>query len=96
MSGRSDAFAVGNRVRVKVSNSAGHHRAPRYVHGRCGRIESYVGRFGLPDDLAEPGRPVRTDRLFTVCFRAEALWGADGHPSDSVYVDLYSLYLEPA
>jgi hypothetical protein len=87
-------FAVGDTVRVKVANPGGHNRAPRYVRGRCGRVERYVGSFGLPDDIAVPGRPVRTADLFTVRFPATELWGPDGNPSDCVHLDLYSLYLE--
>lgn len=89
-------FAVGDLVRVIVSNPRGHHRAPRYVRGRCGRIDRYVGEFGLPDDLADPGREVRTDRLFSVRFRSVDLWGTDGNPADVVYLDLFSRYLERA
>lgn len=89
-------FAIGDRVRVTVDNPGGHNRAPRYVRGRCGRIDGYVGEFGFPEDLAEPGRVVRGDRLFTVVFRSEELWGSAGHPSDSVRLDLFSRYLERA
>jgi hypothetical protein len=89
-------FAVGDHVRVVVANPGGHHRAPRYVRGRRGRVERCLGEFGLPDDLAEPGREVRTAHLYSVRFRSEELWGADGNASDSVLLDLFSLYLERA
>jgi nitrile hydratase len=51
-------FAVGDNVRARVMNPAGHTRLPRYLRGRTGRIERVFGAHVFPDRHAHGG--VRT------------------------------------
>ncbi len=87
--------AVGDLVRVRTDNPCGHSRTPGYVRGRLGQVQVSLGRFANPAGLALPVAVVRLEQLFTVCFRATELWGAQGHPGDRVCVDLFGSTLEP-
>jgi hypothetical protein len=91
------AFEVGDQVRAKVIHPDGYDRLPTYLKGRRGAIHAYPGSFWHPEDLArgEMGGPGA--HCYTVRFSAEELWGPDAeNPDDSVCVDLFENYLEPA
>ena len=88
-------FRVGDRVRVRNRHPHGHTRAPRYVRGRTGTIESSHGTFVFPDAHAH-GKGPQPQPLHSVRFTAAELWGRDGDPDSLVYVDLWEGYLEPA
>lgn len=89
------AFAVGDAVRARVIHPAGHTRLPRYVRGRCGTVIALHGSHVFPDShaagLGEDPRP-----LYTVRFAARELWGADAAEHDTISLDLWEPYLEPA
>lgn len=89
-------FRVGDLVLTRNLNPAGHTRLPRYARGRSGVIDCDHGVFIFPDTHAATGEKV-PQRLYSVRFTAETLWGSDA-PSmyDAVYVDLFESYLEPA
>jgi nitrile hydratase len=87
-------YHVGDRVRALNRHPLGHTRAPRYVRSRVGVIHEHHGAHVLPDLNAEGTRVGR--HLYTVRFEARALWGADADARNSVYVDLWEDYLEPA
>ena len=86
------AFKVGDKVRARNLNPAGHTRLPRYARGRQGVIERCHGAHVFPDSHAHGGgedpRP-----LYTVRFTARELWGPDA-AGDSVSLDLWEPYLE--
>ena len=90
------AFEPGDRVLVRTADKPGHVRTPGYLRGRAGRIESVLGEFRNPEELAygftgEPERP-----LYKVGFRQADLWdGYDGCDSDLLYADVYEQWLEP-
>jgi len=88
-------FVVGDRVRARNLNPAGHTRLPRYVRGRTGVVERLHGAHVFPDVHAHGGgedpRP-----LYTVRFSARELWGPDAPERDSVSLDLWEPYLERA
>jgi nitrile hydratase len=86
-------FKVGDRVRARTINPAGHTRLPRYVRGRVGTIERDHGGHVLPDTNAH-FRGECPERLYGVRFTGEELWGEHGR--DSVHLDLWESYLEPA
>ncbi len=86
-------FQAGERVRVLNRHPRGHTRAPRYVRGRIGVIESCNGTFVFPDAHAH-GKGPQPRPLYTVRFSATELWGQDGAPGDAVHVDLWEDYLE--
>jgi nitrile hydratase len=86
-------FAIGERVRARNLNPTGHTRLPRYVRGRIGTVERRHGAHVLPDANAH-FRGERPEALYGVRFTAAELWGADRR--DSVHLDLWESYLEPA
>jgi len=89
------AFQVGDRVRARNLNPKGHTRLPRYARGRVGVIERLHGAHVLPDSNAH-GLGEDPRYLYSVSFTARELWGPDAHPRDSVRLDLWEPYLEPA
>jgi len=89
------AFQVGDRVRARNLNPTGHTRLPRYARGRIGVIERRHGAHVLPDSNAH-GLGEDPRYLYSVSFSARELWGPDAHPRDSVRLDLWEPYLEPA
>jgi nitrile hydratase len=86
-------FQVGDRVRARNLNPAGHTRLPRYVRGHVGTIERAHGAHVLPDANAH-FRGECPEPLYGVRFTSAELWGAAGR--DSVHLDLWESYLEPA
>jgi hypothetical protein len=89
------AFEPGDRVRVRAAEKPGHVRTPGYLRGKEGRIDSVLGTFRSPEDLAyglsgEPERP-----LYKVEFLQTEVWGSyQGPASDRLYADLYEQWLE--
>jgi hypothetical protein len=86
-------FTVGDRVRARVMNPAGHTRLPTYLRGRPGRIEHVLGTLPFPDRRAA-GIAGATQTAYTVRFATADVWGADGDPRGSVCADLFESYLE--
>ena len=74
---------------------AGHTRLPRYARGKTGSIVSHHGAHVLPDASAH-GKGDMPQHLYTVRFAARELWGERANPRDSVHLDLWESYLEPA
>ena len=70
------------------------HR-PRYARGRFGTINRDHGVFVLPDTNAH-FLGEKPQHVYSVCFAARELWGAQAGEKDSVYVDMWDEYLEPA
>jgi nitrile hydratase len=89
------AFAVGDRVRARNLNPRGHTRLPRYVRGRVGVIARRHGAHVFPDVHAHGGGE-HPRHLYSVRFTARELWGEAGRETDSVHLDLWEPYLEPA
>jgi nitrile hydratase len=88
-------FARGEAVRACNVHPAGHTRLPRYARGRQGVVVADHGGFVFPDTNAA-GEGECPARLYTVRFRACELWGEAAHPRDTVSIDLWEPYLEPA
>jgi nitrile hydratase len=90
-------FGPGARVLVRRSESPGHLRTPHYVRGSIGVVERVCGPYPNPEELAygRDGLPARP--LYRVRFRQADLW-ADypGPPADSVEVEVFEHWLEPA
>jgi nitrile hydratase beta subunit len=88
-------FQVGQRVRARNMNPIGHTRLPRYARGRTGTIERDHGVFVFPDTnalfLGE-----KPQHVYTVLVTARELWGEQASRHDSVYIDMWDDYLEPA
>jgi nitrile hydratase beta subunit len=88
-------FAIGQRVRARNMQPAGHTRLPRYARGKTGSIITHRGAHVLPDASAHGGGD-SPQHLYTVRFMARELWGERANTRDSVHLDLWESYLEPA
>jgi nitrile hydratase subunit beta len=90
-------FRVGQRVRARDINPMGHTRSPRYVRGRLGTVERMCGVEPLWDTDTD-GRSVtaKPQPVYSVRFPARELWGEKSNQLDSIYVDMWEDYLEPA
>ena len=86
-------YHVGDQVRARNIHPKGHTRIPRYVRGRLGVIDRDHGVFIFPDTNAVfAGK--RPQHLYSVCFTAREIWGAEAVITDKVYVDMWDDYLE--
>jgi nitrile hydratase len=88
-------FHVGQRVRARNIHPVGHTRLPRYARGKSGTIDRDHGVFVFPDTNAHY-LGEKPQHVYSVRFAARELWGEGAAPRDSVYVDLWDDYLEPA
>jgi nitrile hydratase len=92
------AFASGAAVRVRDDwperRGPCHVRTPHYLRGRTGRILRPLGRYPDPGALAF-GRPAAALALYHVVFDQAPIWG-EGSSADSLLVELYETWLEPA
>jgi len=88
-------FRIGESVRVINRHPRGHTRAPRYVRGHAGEIVRDHGIFVFPDTHAVDGTQ-KPQHVYAVRFAAAELWGDEVSQRDSVMVDLWDDYLEPA
>ena len=90
-------FHVGDRVCVRAADPPGHVRTPYYTRGHCGVVEANAGSFANPEELAygrsgEPPIP-----LYHVRFQQRELWpDYAGAAGDSIVVDIFEHWLEPA
>lgn len=93
---RPAAFAVGDRVRLRNMQPAGHTRLPRYVRGHTGTVEIVHGVHVFPDTHATQPAADEGHWLYTVRFDARELWGEAADPTVSVSVDAWEPYMERA
>jgi len=88
-------FHAGERVRARNINPVGHTRLVRYARSKTGTIHVDHGVFVFPDTnalfLGE-----KPQHVYSVRFAARELWGEQAPPQDSVYIDMWDDYLEPA
>ena len=90
-------FSPGDLVRARNLHPRGHTRQPRYVRGRVGTVVEDFGVYALQDSDAAGQQPGdRPQHVYSVRFEARELWGDRAGAGDSVYVDLWEDYLEPA
>ncbi len=86
-------FSVGDTVRTRLLQPAGHTRLPRYARGRVGKIARLHGTHVFPDTsahrLGENPQP-----LYSVEFAAAELWGPGVNAKDKLYLDLWEDYLD--
>jgi nitrile hydratase subunit beta len=88
-------FRSGQRVRARNINPIGHTRLPRYARGKFGTIHLDHGVFVFPDTNAH-FLGEKPQHVYSVRFTARELWGEQAAPHDSVYLDMWDDYLEPA
>jgi nitrile hydratase subunit beta len=87
-------FAVGQTVRARKINPAGHTRLPRYARGSTGVVDRIHGAHVFPDSNAH-FRGENPQHLYSVRFSARELWGEAAAARDAVYIDLWEDYIEP-
>jgi nitrile hydratase subunit beta len=88
-------FRTGQHVRARNMHPVGHTRLPRYVRGKTGVIDRDHGVFVFPDTNAH-FLGENPQHVYSVRFAARELWGQQASPQDSVFVDMWDDYLEPA
>jgi nitrile hydratase len=88
-------FVVGAKVRALNIHPKNHTRLPRYVRGHEGVIHADLGVFGFPDWNSE-NKGHKAQHCYTVRFSQQTLWGREAAAGDSLYIDLWEDYLEPA
>ena len=88
-------FTVGQTIRARNLQPAGHTRLPAYVRARRGTVDRVHPACVFPDTHAH-GRGERPQYVYSVRFAGDELWGADAEPGASVNIDLFEEYLEPA
>jgi nitrile hydratase len=87
-------FKAGDRVLTRAFLPSGHNRLPRYARAKIGVIEKAHGAFLVADRHARGDQGAET--LYTVVFRASSLWGPQAPEGDTLSLDLWDSYLEPA
>ena len=88
-------FKVGDAVQARNFQTLGHTRLPRYVRSRRGVIAIAHGVFVFPDTNAASGDP-KPQHCYAVRFSMSELWGDGASARDTVTLDLFDDYLEPA
>jgi nitrile hydratase subunit beta len=88
-------FRTGQRVRARNMHPVGHTRLPRYARGKLGTIERDHGVFVFPDTNSQ-FLGEKPQHVYSVRFAARELWGEQAAPRDSVYLDMWDDYIEPA
>ena len=88
-------FRVGDLVVVRNIHPTGHTRVPRYVRGKRGKVVHVAPAFSFPDAAAH-GLPRRNEHTCHVEFEARELWGDVAGQNETMVVDLWDSYLEPA
>jgi len=88
-------FKAGQSVRARNINPVGHTRLPRYARGKIGTIHRDHGVFVFPDTNAH-FLGEKPQHVYSVRFAAGELWGEQAAFQDSVYVNMWDDYLEPA
>jgi nitrile hydratase len=91
----SPSFQAGQRVRARNINPVSHTRLPRYARGKVGMIDRDHGVFVFPDTNAH-FLGEKPQHLYSVRFAARELWGEQAPQKDSVYLDMWDDYLDPA
>ena len=88
-------FHVGDRVRGRNIHPTTHTRMPRYTRGKTGVVARDRGVFILPDSEQESAES-KPQHVYLIHFRAHELWGERTSAHDSLYIDMWEDYLEPA
>ena len=91
-------FRPGDSIRVLPTVVDTHHRTPGYVKGKLGRVKALSGTFPDPESRAYGGTGLPERALYLIEFDMRAIWGErySGPTSDSLLIDIYEQWLEPA
>jgi hypothetical protein len=90
-------FRPGDRVKVRWADVPGHIRTPWYIRGHAGVIERLCGAFPNPEERAYARSGLPAQPLYRVRFVQAQVWpDYTGSPSDSIDIEIYQPWLEPA
>tara|TARA_A100001037_G_scaffold297276_2_gene319055 strand:- start:634 stop:918 length:285 start_codon:yes stop_codon:yes gene_type:complete len=90
-------FAPGERVLVRRAYPPGHIRTPWYIRGKTGVVERICGEFGNPEELAYGRDGTPKQPLYRVRFLQKEVWDDYAeNPNDTVDIEIYEHWLEPA
>ncbi|MEW5302846.1 MAG: hypothetical protein WDW36_005589 [Sanguina aurantia] len=96
------SYSPGDLVRVRKENAMvrwrkPHLRVPGYIHGVIGRVERSCVGLGKDAAASAYREPAITQPLYRVRFLQRHLWeGYTGCPEDSVEVEVFEPWLQPA
>jgi nitrile hydratase beta subunit len=93
--GAPPRFKPGDAVVARNIHPRGHTRLPRYVRGKRGTVVSDHGIFALPDSNSA-GLGLCSQHVYGVRFTARELWGPQASARDTLQIDLFDDYLDPA
>ena len=90
-------YANGATVRIRVDAPAHHYRTPAYIQGQRGVVAALCGVYPNPESLAHGGDGLPAQPLYRIRLRQTDLWpDYAGHPADTLLVDVYQHWLQPA
>jgi nitrile hydratase subunit beta len=90
-------FQPGQRVRVRRAHPPGHIRTPWYIRGHDGVVERICGVYPNPEELAYGRTGLPAQPLYRVRFLQREVWpDYGGNAEDSVDIEIYQHWLEPA
>lgn len=90
-------FKPGDAVRVRAGSPPGHFRTPGYIQGKTGQVAAVHGAYKNPETLAYGGDGLPKQSLYLVRFDQAAVWTRyGGAPRDSLLIDIFEHWLEPA
>jgi nitrile hydratase len=93
----STKFKPGEKVRVRVGYPPHHFRTPAYIQGKTGVVATIHGAFRNPETLAYGGDGLPKQPLYLVRFDQPAVWeNYTAAPTDTLFIDIYEHWLEPA
>lgn len=87
-------FAVGDTIQVRNINPTGHTRLPRYVRGKHGEIARIYGAQAFQDRT--PQADSSPQHVYSVRFEATELWGDAAEANQTLYIDMWEQWMEPA
>jgi nitrile hydratase subunit beta len=88
-------FEPGDHVMARNINPPGHTRLPRYIHNKKGVVERDHGVFHFPDTRVA-GQGDQPQHLYSVRFTAQEVWGDEAPAKDSLSINLWDDYMDPA
>ena len=92
---RQPRYRPGDAVRTRNIHPLTHTRLPRYARDKQGIVLILHGAHVFPDTNAQ-FQGENAQPLYTVRFEARTLWGDAASPRDTLCLDLWEDYLEPA
>ncbi|GLK68022.1 nitrile hydratase subunit beta [Hansschlegelia plantiphila] len=87
-------FAVGDRVRVRNHQPAGHTRLTHYVRDKVGTVTVVNAQAWVYPDTRAHNAGENLQPVYNVAFTSEEVWGDAAEPNTVVRVDLSEDYLD--